>query len=107
MTTARLKAEVWADNWFAFYVGDTKIAEDSVPITTERSFNADTFTFEARYPIEVNLVIRDYIQDDTGLEYIGTPNQQMGDGGFIMQLTDTATNRVVRSEEHTSELQSH
>ena len=42
-----------------------------------------------------NLVIRDYIQDDTGLEYIGTPNQQIGDGGFIMQLTDTATNRVV------------
>jgi len=91
----RLKAEVWADNWFAFYLGDTKVAEDSVPITTERSFNAETFVFEARYPLEVNLVIRDYIQDDTGLEYIGTPNQQMGDGGFIMQLTDTATGRVV------------
>jgi hypothetical protein len=91
----RFKAEVWADNWFAFYLGDTKVAEDSVPITTERSFNAETFAFEARYPLEMNLVIRDYIQDDTGLEYIGTPTQQIGDGGFIMQVTDVATGRVV------------
>lgn len=93
--SVRLRAEVWADNWFAFYDGERKIAEDSVPITVERSFNAETFTFDATYPLTVNLVLRDYIQDDTGLEYIGTANQQMGDGGFIMQLTDTATGRVV------------
>lgn len=91
----QLRAEVWADNWFAFHVGDKKVAEDPVSIRTERSFNAETFTFEAGYPFEVNLVIRDYIEDDTGLEYIGARNQQMGDGGFIMQLTDTATGRVV------------
>jgi hypothetical protein len=94
-TGARLRAEVWADNWFAFYVGERKVAEDSVPITVERSFNAETFTFDAAFPLVMNLVIRDYIQDDTGLEYIGTPNQQMGDGGFIMQITDAATGRVV------------
>ena len=91
----RLKGEAWADNWFAMYVGDRKVAEDSVPITTERSFNAETFTFEATLPVTVGLVLRDYIQDDTGLEYIGTPNQQMGDGGFILQLTDAATGRLV------------
>lgn len=93
--TVRLRAEVWADNWFAFYLGDTRVAEDSVPITVERSFNAETFTFEASYPLTLNFIIRDYIQDDTGLEYIGTPSQQMGDGGFIMQMTDVATGRVV------------
>lgn len=91
----RFKAEVWADNWFAAYLGDAKIAEDSVPITTERSFNAETFFFTATYPFDLNFVIRDYIANDTGLEYIGQPNQQMGDGGFIMQITDTSTGKVV------------
>lgn len=93
--TVRFRGDVWADNWFALYLGDRKVAEDSVPITTERSFNAETFTFEGTYPLELNIVVRDYIQDDTGLEYIGTPNQQMGDGGFIMQITDTSTGATV------------
>lgn len=92
--TTRFKGEVWADNWFAFYLGDTKVAEDSVPITTERSFNAETFSFDGIYPLELNFVIKDYIQNDTGLEYIGAPNQQMGDGGFIMQITDTSTGKL-------------
>jgi hypothetical protein len=91
----RFKGEVWADNWFALYLGETKVAEDSVPITTERSFNAETFFFNGSYPLELNVVIKDYIQNDTGLEYIGTPNQQIGDGGFIMQITDTSMNKVV------------
>jgi hypothetical protein len=91
----RVKGEAWADNWFAFYIGDLKIAEDSVPITTERSFNAETFTFETTLPFTASLILRDYIQNDTGLEYIGTPNQQMGDGGFILQFTNAATGAVI------------
>lgn len=92
--TTRFKGEVWADNWFACYLGDAKVAEDSVPITTERSFNAETFSFDGTYPLELNFVIKDYIQDDTGLEYIGAANQQMGDGGFMMQITDASTGKV-------------
>ena len=88
-------AEVWADNWFAFYLGDRLIAEDSVPITTERSFNAERFIFRADTPLTLNFVVMDFRQDDTGLEYIGTGRQQMGDGGFIAQFTDTATGRVL------------
>lgn len=91
----RLRGEAWADNWFAMYIGDRKVVKDSVPVTTERSFNAETFTFDATPPLTASLVLRDYIQNDTGLEYIGTPNQQMGDGGFIMQLTEASTGRVV------------
>jgi hypothetical protein len=34
------QAEVWADNWFALYVNGKKVGEDSVPITTEKSFNS-------------------------------------------------------------------
>ncbi len=93
--TVTIKAEVWADNWFALYNGETFIKEDSVPITTERSFNSESFTFVATYPLHLNFVVKDYKTNDTGLEYIGTPKQQMGDGGFVAQFTDVATGKIV------------
>ena len=89
------KVDVWADNWFAFYANEQKIAEDSVSIMTERSFNAETFTFSATLPVQLNFIVKDYKANNTGLEYIGTARQQMGDGGFIAQFTDTATGKVV------------
>jgi hypothetical protein len=93
--TITIKAEVWADNWFALYNSETLIKEDSVPITTERSFNSERFTFQASYPLHLNFVVKDYKANDTGLEYIGTPKQQMGDGGFVAQFTDVATGKVM------------
>ncbi len=89
------KLEAWADNWFAAYLGENLIVEDSVSITTERSFNAETVTFAASYPLTFNFILKDFKENDTGLEYIGTPKQQMGDGGFIMQLTDLSTGTAV------------
>jgi len=88
-------AEVWADNWFSLSVNGELVGEDSVPITTERSFNAETITFRASYPFTVAIVTKDFKEDDSGLEYIGTDRQQMGDGGFIAQITDTSTGEVV------------
>ncbi len=93
--TITIKAEVWADNWFALYSGETFIKEDSVPITTERSFNSESFTFVATYPLHLNFVVKDYKANDTGLEYIGTAKQQMGDGGFVAQFTDIATGKII------------
>ena len=90
-----IKAEVWADNWFVMYQGDTLIKEDSVSTTTERSFNAETFTFKADLPIQINVIVKDFKQNDTGLEYIGTRRQQMGDGGFIAQFTDKSRGTVL------------
>ncbi len=90
-----IKGEVWVDNWFTFYLGEQLIKEDSVSITTERSFNAETFTFTGDYPLMLNFIVKDFKQNDTGLEYIGQGKQQMGDGGFIAQFTDTATGQVV------------
>lgn len=87
--------EAWADNWFAAYLGEALIVEDSVSINTERSFNAETATFEASYPLHLNFILKDFKQNDTGLEYIGARNQQMGDGGYIMQLTDLSSGAVV------------
>ena len=86
-----VQADVWADNWFALYLDDVLIKEDSVAITTERSFNNEVFTFDATYPLHINVILKDYIQDDTGLEYIGTDRQQIGDGGFIAQFSDAET----------------
>ncbi len=88
-------AEVWADNWFSLTVNGEAVGEDSVPITTERSFNSETIDFEASYPLTVAVVTKDFKEDDSGLEYIGTPQQQMGDGGFIAQITDNSTGEVV------------
>lgn len=73
------------------------VAEDSVPITTERSFNAESFEFEAERPVVIGLVARGFIEDDTGLEYIGTGRQQMGDGGLIAQIRDAAGETVAVS----------
>lgn len=93
--TALFQMDAWADNWFAAYLGEELIVEDSVSITTERSFNAETATFEAGYPLNLNFILKDFKENDTGLEYIGERNQQMGDGGFIMQITDLTTGDVV------------
>jgi hypothetical protein len=87
--------EAWADNWFAAYLENDLIVEDSVSITTERSFNAETASFSSSYPLQLNFILKDFKENDTGLEYIGANNQQMGDGGFIFQITDQATGAVV------------
>jgi hypothetical protein len=94
-TTSTFKAEVWVDNWFSLVVNGAAVGEDSVPITTERSFNAETLTFTASYPLTIAFVTKDYKETDSGLEYIGTDRQQMGDGGFIAQITDISTGVVV------------
>lgn len=89
------KLEAWGDNWFAAYLNDELILEDSVPITTEKSFNSETTTFNAQYPLHLNFILKDFKENDTGLEYIGDTNQQMGDGGFIAQITDLSTQNIV------------
>ncbi|GIT86001.1 PEBP family protein [Roseobacter sp. OBYS 0001] len=94
-----LSADVWADNWFEMRIDGAQVAEDSVSITTERSFNAESFTFKAERPFVIGLVAKDFKENDTGLEYIGARNQQMGDGGVILQITDAAGETVVVSDD--------
>lgn len=93
--TRTIKAQVWADNWFALYSGNTLIKEDSVPYNTEQSFNTESFTFNATLPAQLSVIMKDYKENDTGLEYIGSRRQQMGDGGFIAQFIDAKTNQVL------------
>jgi len=91
----QIHGDVWADNWFALYLGDDLLIEDSVSITTERSFNAESFAFKADYPVVLNFVVKDFKENDTGLEYIGSSRQQMGDGGFIAQLRDATSGKLL------------
>jgi len=93
--TLSFTAEVWADNWFALYANGKKVGEDSVSITTERSFNSEVITFTASYPLTLGLVAKDYIANDSGLEYIGSPRQQIGDGGIIAQVRESKSGKFV------------
>ena len=88
-------AEIWADNWFALYVNGKKVGEDSVPITTQKSFNSEVIKFNANYPFTMGVIAKDYVQSKSGLEYIGTPNQQIGDGGLIFQVRETVSRKLV------------
>lgn len=99
LSAETLSADVWADNWFEMRIDGVQIAEDSVSITTERSFNAESFTFEAERPFVIGLVAKDFKENDTGLEYIGTRRQQMGDGGVILQIKDQSGELVAVSND--------
>lgn len=88
LSAESFSSDVWADNWFEMRIDGIQVAEDSVLITTERSFNAESFTFSAERPFVIGLVAKDFKENDTGLEYIGSRRQQMGDGGVIVQITD-------------------
>ena len=92
-------ADVWADNWFSFNVNGQQVAEDSVSITTERSFNAESFDFAADRPFVIGLTAKDFKENNSGLEYIDTRKQQMGDGGVIVQVKDASGNVVTVSNE--------
>lgn len=81
-----VSVQLWADNWFEFYVDGEVVMTDPVSVTTERSFNAEVFEFEADFPAQVAVHIMDYKEDDTGFEYIGSRRMQMGDGGFLAEF---------------------
>lgn len=88
-------AEIWADNWFSIYVNGKKVGEDSVPISTQKSFNSEVIKFSATYPMTIAFIAKDYVQSKSGLEYLGMPNQQIGDGGLIFQITETVSKKIV------------
>jgi hypothetical protein len=98
LSAETFSADVWADNWFEMRIGGIQVAEDGVPITTERSFNAESFAFQAERPFVIGLVAKDFKENDSGLEYIGTGRQQMGDGGVIVQIMDAAGAAVAVSD---------
>ncbi|MGV8831931.1 MAG: PEBP family protein [Devosia sp.] len=90
-----ISAEIWVDNWFALSVNGAPLYEDSTPYHTERSFNGERISFRADLPLTVAFEFRDFMENDTGLEYIGSNRQQMGDGGAIAQFKDATTGKLL------------
>ncbi len=88
-------AEIWVDNWYALAINGEPLVEDSVAYRTERSFNADRVTFTADFPMTIAFEFRDFMENDTGLEYIGSSRQQIGDGGAIAQFRNGATGELL------------
>lgn len=88
-------AEIWVDNWYALAINGEPLVEDSVAYRTERSFNADRVTFDADFPMTIAVEFRDFMENDTGLEYIGSSRQQIGDGGAIAQFRNGATGELL------------
>ena len=95
ITSTQVKADIWVDNWFSLYVNEELVKEDSVPFRTERSFNSMSFVFSAELPAQVAVIMKDYYENDTGLEYIGERSQQIGDGGFIAQFKNAETDELI------------
>lgn len=93
--TTIIRADIWADNWYAMYIGEMLVKEDSTPYNTERSFNSDTVEFEVELPAQLNVVMKDFKETDSGLEYIGRHGQQIGDGGFAAQLFDADSGELL------------
>lgn len=89
-------ADIWVDNWFNLTIDGTPVMADTTPYKTERSFNADRASFTARTPFTVAFEFRDFMENDTGLEYIGSPRQQIGDGGAIVQFTNALVGKVLK-----------
>jgi phosphatidylethanolamine-binding protein (PEBP) family uncharacterized protein len=89
------QAEVWADNWFGLYINGKKVGEDSTPITTEKSFNSEKIKFSATYPLTIGVIAKDFTENASGLEYIGKPNQQIGDAGIIFQIREVISGKVI------------
>jgi hypothetical protein len=87
--------DIWVDNWFSLFVNGVPIDEDIEPITQERSFNAQSVEFTATYPITVAVITKDFMENESGLEYIGTDKQQIGDGGFILQIREKSSGNLV------------
>lgn len=90
-----IQADVYVDNWFALYEQDELVKEDSVRFKTERSFNAESFKFSTAVPAQMAIIMKDYYEDDSGLEYIGRRRQQMGDGGLVAQFFDASTGALL------------
>ena len=79
-----ITADVWIDNWFSVYVNDDIIMEAPASMSTERSSNADTGIFSVAQAAIRVIKAKDFKENESGLEYIGSNRQQAGDTVLIV-----------------------
>ncbi|WP_133192624.1 hypothetical protein [Labrenzia sp. 011] len=63
--TRSILGEVWVDNWSKLHINGMPLAEDSVSIRTEHSFDAGRFAFNADCPLTIAFEFRDFKENAT------------------------------------------
>ena len=77
-----IRANVYADNWFALYVNGELVAVDSIAFIPHNVVSVDILP---KYPLTIAVMAKDNADPKTGMEYANT---QVGDGGFILRFGD-------------------
>ncbi len=77
-----IRANVYADNWFALYVNGELVAVDSIAFIPHNVISVDILP---RYPMTIAVMAKDNADPKTGMEYANT---NVGDGGFILKFAD-------------------
>jgi hypothetical protein len=81
-----VKANVYSDNWFIFYINGKLTAVDSIDFIPHNVVSVDILP---EYPMTIAVMAKDNADPKTGLEY----GDHIGGGGFILKFGDgTATN---------------
>jgi hypothetical protein len=77
-----IRANVYADNWFALSINGELVAVDSIAFIPHNVISVDVLP---RYPMTIAVMAKDNADPKTGMEYAGT---NIGDGGFILKFSD-------------------
>eukprot|EP01098_Paradermamoeba_levis_P003949 TRINITY_DN1736_c0_g1_i1.p1 TRINITY_DN1736_c0_g1~~TRINITY_DN1736_c0_g1_i1.p1 ORF type:complete len:865 (-),score=267.51 TRINITY_DN1736_c0_g1_i1:60-2654(-) len=75
---------IFGDNYWKLWVNGKFVKEDPISFVPHQAVKF-TFTADPNTPREYAVLLKDYMQDSSGLEYNGT---QLGDGGFRAIFSD-------------------
>ena len=76
-----VRANMYADNWFAMYINGRLVAVDSIDFLPHNVVSVDVLP---EYPMTIAVLAKDNADPQTGCEY----GRQIGDGGFILKFAD-------------------
>ncbi len=76
-----IRAEVYADNWFALYVNGRLTVVDPIAFLPHNVVSVDLLP---EYPMTLAVIAHDNADPQTGLEY----GNHIGDGGLILKFAD-------------------
>lgn len=79
--TDTIKANMYADNWFAMYINGKLVAIDSIDFLPHNVVSVDILP---EYPMTIAVLAKDNADPKTGCEY----GRAIGDGGFILKFAD-------------------
>jgi phosphatidylethanolamine-binding protein (PEBP) family uncharacterized protein len=76
-----MKAEIYADNWFALYINGRLTVVDPIAFLPHNVVSVDLLP---EYPMTIAVIAHDNADPKTGLEY----GNHIGDAGFILKFAD-------------------